>query len=110
MTVPLMLICLEGLMYGFILTLILNNSNIFSLKGLYQSDLLLNLYLCIGAGIWEEILFRLIIFNLFIFVMFKIFKNSTIFNVFISIVFCSFFFSLFHYIGVNGDVFNYNSF
>ena len=109
-TLPLFLIALEGLMYGFILTLILNDSNIFNLEGLYQSDLLLNLYLCIGAGIWEEILFRLLIFNLFIFIMFKTFKNSTIFNVLISIVLCSFFFSLFHYIGVNGDIFNFNSF
>ena len=108
--ISLLLIAFEGIIYGFILTLILNNPEIFNIKHFYQSDLLLSLYLCIGAGVWEEILFRLIIYNLFLMLMFKIFKNSSYFNIFISIIICSFLFSLFHYIGVNGDIFNLTSF
>ena len=107
----LLLIALEGIIYGFILTMTLNNPEIFNIRDFYQSDLLLSLYLCIGAGVWEEILFRLIIYNLCLLSLFKIlFKKSGFFNIFISIFFCSFLFSLFHYIGANGDIFNISSF
>ena len=108
-TLPLFLIALEGLMYGFILTLILNDSNIFNLEGLYQSDLLLNLYLCIGAGIWEEILFRLLLINVIIFTL-QYIDISTFFSVLISIVISSILFSSFHYIGSLSDTFTMYTF
>ena len=58
----LIFIFIEGLLYGFLLLILINDLSIFDYnKNLYQHNLLLNLYLCIGAGIWEEILFRLII-------------------------------------------------
>ena len=60
-------------------------------------------YSCLGAGIWEEVLFRFIFLNLFILTTSKFLNkySSLIMSIFIS----SILFSLFHYIGSLGDVF-----
>ena len=51
---------LEGLVYGFLLIIILNGYNYFLNTSLYvYDDFFLNFYFSLGAGVWEEILFRL---------------------------------------------------
>jgi len=106
----LFLILFEGIIYGYILSILINNIAIFSIEMLYQSNLLINLYLSIGAGIWEEVLFRLVIFNLLIY-LFNYFTNFNLwFKVLISVLFTSLFFSMFHYIGSGADMFLFDSF
>tara|TARA_B100000579_G_C22844198_1_gene863410 strand:- start:683 stop:1417 length:735 start_codon:yes stop_codon:yes gene_type:complete len=107
----LLLMFFEGVFLGLVLLLLLNDISVFSkIKYIYQTDLLLNLYLCIGAGIWEEILFRLILFS-FLYKSFQGLDKRKIFNPFIlSLFLSSILFSLFHYIGYNGDVFLFNTF
>ena len=107
----LLLMFIEGVSFGFLLLLLLNDLSIFHIsKNLYQSNLLLNLYLCIGAGIWEEILFRLLLFS-FLYKIIKIFlKEQHILTLFLSVLLSAIFFSSFHYIGNNADIFNLYTF
>ena len=107
----LILMFIEGIIFGFLLLLLLNDISIFYIsENLYQSNLLLNLYLCIGAGIWEEILFRLLFFSFLYKILKSFFKGQDIFALFLSIILSSILFSLFHYIGNNADIFTLNTF
>ena len=106
-----MLMLIEGCIFGVILLLILNDFSIFQLtNSSYEESLLLNLYLSIGAGIWEEILFRLILFSLLCkFISFLVNRLYYI-DIIASIIISSIIFSLFHYIGPYGDSFVINTF
>ena len=101
---------IEGLIFGFILLFILNDSSIiYNYNFSYYNDIVLAYYLCIGAGIWEEVLFRFILVNLFL-KLFINFKSSNNLNIFISIILAGTIFSTFHYIGDNPDIFTLQSF
>ena len=67
-------------------------------------------YLAIGAGIWEELLFRVGTIGLSLTLMTKIIGYSGIFSSLIAVVFSALLFSVFHYLGPFGDVFTYKSF
>jgi len=106
----LILMLIEGFLFGFILLFLLNDSSmIFKYDFSLSNDIILAYYLCVGAGIWEEVLFRLVLLNLFISLISNIdIKEHT--NTFISIFIVSVIFSTFHYIGQNPDMFTYYSF
>lgn len=98
------LMFIEGLVFGIILVFLLNGFEFLNFNyDYYLYDYNFMFYSCLGAGIWEEILFRFIFLNLFILITSKFFNkySSLIISVFIS----SLLFSLFHYIGSLGDVF-----
>ena len=101
----------EGVLLGLLLLFLLNDISFLSFnKIVYQDNLLLNLYLSIGAGIWEETLFRFFIFS-FIFSFFSSSeKNNSFLSFYISMFFSSFLFSAFHYIGTSGEVFDFSTF
>jgi len=67
-------------------------------------------YLAIGAGIWEELLFRVGIIGLSLSFLTKLVGYSRIYSVIIAVIFSSVIFSLFHYLGPFGDNFAYKSF
>ena len=67
-------------------------------------------YLAIGAGIWEELLFRVGAIGLCLILLTKIIKYNVIYSSLIAILFAAVLFSLFHYIGPFGDIFTYKSF
>lgn len=67
-------------------------------------------YLSVGAGIYEELVFRFLSISIIVFISHKLFGSGKVFSLSISIVFSSIFFSLFHYIGVFGEVFSWQSF
>tara|TARA_B100000029_G_scaffold479935_1_gene527470 strand:+ start:322 stop:747 length:426 start_codon:yes stop_codon:yes gene_type:complete len=100
---------IEGIILGFFLLIILNGYNslyLFSFN--YYDNYYIYFYYCLGAGIWEEILFRFIIFT-FIYYLFK--KITTInISAFISISISSILFSLIHYIGPYADIFSVYTF
>ena len=106
----LFLIAVEGLFFGIILVLLLNNINIFSLENFYQNSLILNIYLCFGAGIWEEVLFRLLFYNFILLFFMKLLNRYTFFSYFFSILLCSLLFSYFHYVGEGSDILTFSSF
>ena len=102
---------LEGLFWGLLLILFLNGFTYFntSYQGTVVDDYLLSFYFCVGAGIWEELLFRFICIN-FIFFILKYFRFSISISIVVSFIISSIFFSLFHYIGSMGDIFTIYSF
>ena len=67
-------------------------------------------YLAIGAGIWEELLFRVGAIGLCLILLTKFLKYKVIYSSLIAILFAAVLFSLFHYIGPFGDIFTYKSF
>ena len=104
----LFLMYLEGCVLGIFLLLLLNN-NFLSYTVDFYDNLFLTFYLCLGAGIWEEILFRFILINL-LFVMFKYINLRKNFSFFISIIISGIIFSAFHYIGSGADLYTHHSF
>ena len=70
---------------------------------------LLSFYFCVGAAIWEEILFRLLLIN-FIILILQYINISNFFSILISIVISSILFSSFHYIGSLSDTFTMYTF
>tara|TARA_B100001540_G_C15360395_1_gene440981 strand:- start:122 stop:481 length:360 start_codon:yes stop_codon:yes gene_type:complete len=69
-----------------------------------------NVTLAIGAGIYEEFLFRVIMIFLLKYILGLIFQWGHFLKIIISIVLASGFFSLFHFIGEFGDYFTFNIF
>mgnify|MGYP001372119890 CR=1 FL=1 len=100
----------EGFLFGVILLFLLNdNSLIFKYNFSLSNDIILAYYLCVGAGIWEEVLFRLLLLNIVVSTISYInIKEEA--STFIAIFIVSIIFSAFHYIGQNPDVFSYYSF
>ena len=101
---------IEGFLYGLLLVYVLNGLNVFARLDTFQyNDYIISFYLCLGAGIWEEILFRLIIFNLIMYLT-SYLSNNNFLPLLLSIFISSIIFSLFHYIGTFSDTFSLYSF
>jgi len=101
---------IEGIFFGLLLLIILNGFSVFnySQQNYFFIDYSFMFYSCLGAGIWEEILFRYLLLSSLIKVFKKIIDkySSIILSIFISALL----FSMFHYIGSLGDVFNIYTF
>jgi membrane protease YdiL (CAAX protease family) len=67
-------------------------------------------YLAIGAGIWEELLFRVGAIGFIIYFLKHILGYNRLFAALIAIFCSAVLFSLFHYIGQLGDIFTLRSF
>ena len=101
---------IEGMFFGLLLVFILNGTNIlnYSSQNYFLIDYSFMFYSCLGAGIWEEILFRFLLLSTIIKVINKITNNYS--SIIISLIISSLLFSLFHYIGSSGDVFTLYTF
>ena len=71
-----------------------------------SSHLFENIYLSIGAGIWEEFLFRYIMISGSYFLLSKIMYNFSIYSYIVVILFSSAIFSYYHFIGFGADAIN----
>ncbi|MFL2510785.1 MAG: CPBP family intramembrane glutamic endopeptidase [Candidatus Neomarinimicrobiota bacterium] len=87
---------IESLVYAYLLLLLLQNIYLF--QGI-DINWLSNFILSIGAGLYEELIFRFLL----IFILTKsisfIFKTKEFYSLILSIVASSILFSIFHYIG-----------
>ena len=75
-----------------------------------DSNVFEQFYLSIGAGIWEEFLFRYTFINFLFFFTSLFTVYSKFFKLSISILISALLFSIFHYIGSYGDIFAWNTF
>ena len=104
------LMFIEGIILGLCLVVILNGYNVFnySSQNYFLIDYSFMFYSCLGAGIWEEILFRYLLITILITFLNKATNKYT--SIIISIIISSLIFSMFHYIGSSGDVFTIYTF
>ena len=73
------------------------------------SGLMQNLALSVGAGLFEEIIFRVILFNLLFLLLSPLLKKKVAAAIF-SVLLASFLFSLSHYVGTMADTWQLYSF
>ncbi|MDP6216310.1 MAG: CPBP family glutamic-type intramembrane protease [SAR324 cluster bacterium] len=106
-----LLMLAEAFTYSLVLGGVLQS--ILSLSGLAAggpgNGALQNFALSLGAGLFEEIIFRVLLLNLLFFILNYIFKNKVTTAV-ISVLAASFLFSLSHYIGSMADSWELYSF
>ena len=74
------------------------------------SNLLEQFYLSVGAGIWEELIFRLGLISVFTYIIRSVFRYGRSFSLILSLLFSGSIFSLFHYVGIYGDIFTWQTF
>ena len=107
--IPIIMI-LESLVYAVIIYLSFIKLPEILIIGDETVSIIQTLTLAIGAGIFEEILFRLILFAGTMVLLTKIFQLDKVGAFFTALVFSSVLFSLFHYMGSFGDPFIWQSF
>ncbi len=96
-----------SLVLGVVLQFILRMGGLSS--GGPGSGLMQNLALSVGAGLFEEIIFRVILLNLLFLLLSPLFKKKIIAAV-VSVLLASFLFSLSHYVGTMADTWQLYSF
>tara|TARA_S200000501_G_scaffold373369_1_gene420326 strand:+ start:5598 stop:6236 length:639 start_codon:yes stop_codon:yes gene_type:complete len=104
------LMIFEGLIFGSVLFIIFVNKPSLLILGLSNLSILEKLYLAIGAGIFEEFIFRFLFIGLVSYLILLVLKINKIKLTFLLILLSSFLFSGFHYIGNFGDIFDWSTF
>ena len=101
----------ECLAFSLVLGVVLQS--ILRLGGLSSGDpgsgLMQNLALSVGAGLFEEIIFRVLLLNLLFLLISPLFKKKVISAV-VAVLLASFLFSLSHYVGTMADTWQLYSF
>lgn len=82
----------------------------FDITNLYVQSFINGIIISIGAGIYEEILFRLLLLSILYLFIVKILKFNAIIGSLFSILLCACIFSIMHYIGMAGNSFSTNTF
>ena len=102
---------LEASVYGIIIGVVsskvlsvVSGSNPFLSAG-HSDSVMQQLMIGVGAGVYEEIVFRALLIT-FIFFILDLFKVSTDKKTFIAVLFSSLLFSAFHYVGEFGEPFS----
>ena len=96
-----------SLVLGVVLQSILRMGGLFS--GGLGSGLMQNLALSVGAGLFEEIIFRVLLLNLLFLLLSPLFKKKVVAAV-VAVLLASFLFSLSHYVGTMADTWQLYSF
>ena len=99
----------ESILWSYLLFLLMSNMHLI-LMAPSGYKVLQNVTLAIGAGLYEEILFRVILIVLFNYILSLVFQWEYYFKNIVSIVLASVFFSLFHFLGELGDFYSFNIF
>jgi len=106
----LVLMIVESFIWCAGLLIAMKGINTLFLASPIASDLLEQFYLSIGAGIWEELVFRLGLITVITYIINLIFRYGKSFSLFVSLFFSGTIFSLFHYVGSYGDIFTWETF
>ncbi|MBO6793025.1 MAG: CPBP family intramembrane metalloprotease [Balneolaceae bacterium] len=105
----------ESLIYGIIVAFISSTLtslllNLSASNPVEELSYLQKLALSLGAGLYEELFFRVILVSLFILIFNKLFNNKKWASVTAAVVLSALLFSAVHYTGSMGDFFTLNSF
>ena len=98
----LFLMIIESLIHALSLLILLNL--VMPSLDMFSNPVFREIYLSIGAGIWEEFLFRYILISLLIILFNKIFKNISLIDYLMIIVISAYIFSFYHFLGPFGDI------
>tara|TARA_B100001248_G_scaffold219194_1_gene174746 strand:- start:1988 stop:2719 length:732 start_codon:yes stop_codon:yes gene_type:complete len=99
----------ESILWSYLLFLLMSNMHLILMTP-SGYKVLQNVTLSVGAGIYEEILFRVVLIFLLNYIITLILQWKSYFKNFVSIVLASVCFSLFHFIGEFGDFYSFNIF
>lgn len=77
---------------------------------LFNNHIMENIYLSIGAGIWEELLFRYFLISFLLFIFNKIMYDFSSLSYIMIIIISSALFSYYHFIGIYSDIINISIF
>lgn len=99
-----------GNMLGFIVYKLLFPTPLANPLSLNNLNVWLEIILSIGAGVYEEIVFRFLLITSLYFVFSVLCKINKPTSIVISIFTASFLFTMMHYIGIFGDNFSYTNF
>ncbi len=76
----------------------------------FSADTWMGIILSVGAGVYEEIVFRLLLITALYFVLTTLLKTSKPFGAMISIIAAALIFTAMHYVGTLSDGFTYTNF
>lgn len=96
---------IESAAWGTILYYFMYNLESLMLTVNLKNNMLDKIYLSVGAGIWEELIFRLVGINVLLKLL-VLYEYSLIFSYIFSIIVTSIIFSLAHYVGNFGELFS----
>ena len=99
----------ESILWSYLLFLLMSNMHLILMTP-SGYKVLQNVTLAVGAGIYEEILFRVVLIVLFNYILALVFQWEYYFKNAVSIVISFICFSLFHFIGEFGDYYSFNIF
>ena len=97
---------IESIFWSYLLFIFMSNMHLLLMVP-NGTRIIQNVTLAIGAGIYEEILFRIISIYLFKYILGLIFQWGDQSKIGISIILAAVLFSLFHFIGEFGDPFSF---
>ncbi len=105
---------IESLAYafslGYVILFFVHGYLPFDITNSYVQNVIKGIIISLGAGVYEEILFRLLLLSAIYFVFVKLLRINAIIGSLFSILMCACIFSLMHYVGAAGDTFTMSSF
>lgn len=104
-------IVIESIFWGAVSGMLINLviARLFLVTGTISGSLLGDLGLAIGAGLFEELFFRVILTSALIWICLKLIRVKWL-SIVVAVILASFLFSLAHYVGSAGDSFEIYSF
>ncbi|MBC8555363.1 MAG: CPBP family intramembrane metalloprotease [Candidatus Brocadiales bacterium] len=99
-----------GFSLGYVILFFVHGYLPFDITNLYVQSFLKGIIISFGAGIYEEILFRMLLLSIIYFIIVKALRANPTIGSLCSILICAFTFSIMHYIGPSGDSFSIHSF
>ena len=104
-----LLMLIESMAYGLLMFLLIDRLGGFTMSIGSSSEIRQMIVLALGAGVYEEFIFRVIFITAFLFLFKDIFKLHPAISGILSVILSSFIFAAFHYMGAFGDAFNLRS-
>jgi len=99
-----------GFSLGYVILFFVHGYSPLDITNLYVHSFIKGIIISLGAGIYEEILFRMLLLSILYFVIVKALRINPIIGSLCSILICAFIFSIMHYMGPSGDSFSISSF